>query len=57
MSDKDRVRAILADLGIEIEIGGCGCCRSPWFTFVYKGEVIVNNEDDFTFSNLNKEKP
>jgi hypothetical protein len=36
-----RLREILAEHGIELEIGSCGCCMSPWVFVSYKGEPIV----------------
>lgn len=46
--DKARVIEILKSHGIEMEIGGCGCCGSPWVTFSYRGEVIASH-DEFRF--------
>jgi hypothetical protein len=40
----ERMIDILKSHGIEMVVGGCGCCASPWVTFKYKGETIV--EDD-----------
>ena len=36
---------ILKSHGIEMKVGGCGCCGSPWITFKYKGETIVDDDD------------
>jgi hypothetical protein len=33
------------DHGIEMKVGGCGCCGSPWITFKYKGETIIDDDD------------
>lgn len=49
--NKKRIKQILDELGIELKIGGCGCCGSPWVTFKYKGEAIVEDEDYFPFDN------
>ena len=35
---------ILKEHGIEMIVGGCGCCGSPWVTFKYNGEVIFDDE-------------
>ncbi len=40
--DKARMIAILKSHGIEMAVGGCGCCGSPWVTMVYKGEAIYD---------------
>jgi hypothetical protein len=39
---------ILKNHGIEMLVGGCGCCSSPWVKFKYRGEVIFDDaEADF----------
>lgn len=55
MNDKERMRQILEELGIEMDIAGCRCCESPRVTFKYKGETIVNDEGYFSFCNIKKE--
>jgi hypothetical protein len=44
-----KVKEILKANDIEMSVGGCGCCGSPFFSFSYKGEVIVEEEDNFNF--------
>lgn len=56
-NDTERMRRILDDLGIELYIGGCGCCESPWFTFKYNGETIVDSLDGVGFDNIQKPEP
>jgi Fe-S oxidoreductase len=45
--EKEKIVEILKNHGIKIDIGGCGCCGSPWVTFEYKGEIIIKNKDNF----------
>jgi hypothetical protein len=52
---KEKMISILEEHGIEMSIGGCGCCGSPWITFIYKGEVILDNVDDMAFNMIKKE--
>ena len=47
MEAKEKIAEILKEHGIKIEIGGCGCCGSPWVSFEYKGEMIIKDEDYF----------
>ena len=46
---------ILDEAGIELSIGACGCCDSPWVKFIYKGDTIADYEY-FRFSNLKEDK-
>jgi hypothetical protein len=41
----ERVKEILREHDIKIDVGGCGCCGSPFFSFEYKGEKIIDDED------------
>lgn len=41
----DRVTSTLRQYGLEIDIGGCGCCNSPWVKLTHKGEVVVDAEN------------
>ena len=40
-----KAEAILRSYGIEMKVGACGCCRSPWITFKHKGEVILDDAE------------
>ena len=48
-TDKDdgmkRMINILKEHGIEMSVGGCGCCGSPWVTFKYNGDIIFDDDD------------
>ena len=50
-----KVKAILKENNIEMDIGGCGCCDSPWVTFKHNGEEILD-EDDCNFTMIEEEK-
>ena len=50
MDTKEQVIKILSEHGIKMSIGGCGCCGSPWVSFEYNGEMIVNDEESFSFN-------
>ena len=46
-------KKIMKDHGMKIEIGGCGCCDSPWVRFKYEGkEYGGDNWSINMFSNL-----
>ncbi len=44
---KQRMIDILKSHGIDMCVGGCGCCGSPWVTFKYNGEIIFDVEDSY----------
>ena len=35
---------ILRRQDIVLDVGGCGCCGSPWVKFVYKGKIVFDGE-------------
>lgn len=44
--DEENIRKaerILRSFGIEMKVGACGCCDSPWVTFKYKGKTILDD--------------
>lgn len=43
--EKEKVIKILSRHEIRMNIGGCGCCESPWVEFEYKGEMITDQEE------------
>ena len=51
----ERIIKILKSHGIEMSVGGCGCCRSPWVSFAYNSEVILNDENVVCFSTLGQD--
>ncbi len=40
-----RVKDILNEHGITLQVDGCGCCGSPSVYFKYKDEVIINDSN------------
>ena len=49
MSPHKRLKEFLKDHDIALEVEGCGCCGSPGFKLVYKGEIIVDEPENFNF--------
>lgn len=45
--EKAKAVAKLKELGVELHIGACGCCDSPWVTLKVNGETLVDNADSF----------
>lgn len=46
MENIEVVKSILEKNGIQMNVGGCGCCGSPSVSFLYKGELILEYVDD-----------
>lgn len=45
---KEEIGAELLRRGVELDIGGCGCCGSPWITIKIDGkEVLHTSEEGF----------
>jgi len=40
------IKEILLNHDIKLNVGGCGCCGSPWVSFEYKGITLLDDEDD-----------
>ena len=61
MNDRiEKAKELLLANGFKLEVGGCGCCGSPWVRLEYKGEAIIGTEkeatDDCSFSMFDEEK-
>jgi len=46
----ESIKEILKEHEIEMNVGGCGCCGSPWVSFSYKGDVILDDECGANFA-------
>jgi len=58
MDDKrELIKAILSSHDIKMNISGCGCCGSPTVSFSYRGDVIVQNADDFNLQMFSEDVP
>jgi len=50
--NRSEVLQILKDRGIEVGIGGCGCCSSPWVTIKIDGEAVYEEDGSLYSSEL-----
>jgi hypothetical protein len=50
---KQRMIDILKSHGIEMSVWSCGCCSSPYVSFLYNGEKIFDDEDSASFDTEN----
>jgi hypothetical protein len=41
---QDELEAELKKRGIELQIGACGCCSSPWVAVKIDGEKVFDDE-------------
>lgn len=55
--DKDTVIKELMRRGIEVDIGGCGCCDSPWVKVKIDREVVFDDEGKSANFEFSAEKP
>ena len=52
----EEMKAILRIHNIEMAVGGCGCCGSPWISFRYEGKTIIEDDEcEFAMSDSGRE--
>lgn len=51
---QDQLKVALKERGIAMDVGGCGCCGSPWLK-VAIDDVVVYDADDASFDMIPKE--
>lgn len=47
MNKREKMLEILKSHDIELKIKSCGCCNGTQVTFSYKGELIIDEEEEF----------
>ena len=53
----ERTKEILKSHGIGMKVSSCGCCQSPWVTFKYNGETLLNDEVSASFDTEEPPEP
>lgn len=49
-----QLKAALKERGIAMNVGGCGCCNSPWLK-VAIDDVVVYDDDNTNFNMIPEE--
>lgn len=44
---EQRIQRLLAERGVKIKLGGCGCCGSPWLKLEIDGETVFDDDDAY----------
>ena len=44
---REEIERLLRSKGVELNIGGCGCCGIPWVSIKIDGELVVKDVDEF----------
>ena len=39
----NEAKRLLKSAGFRVEIGGCGCCGSPWVKIEHNGKLIISD--------------
>lgn len=53
---RQKMISILKKFDIKMKVDGCGCCGSPWVSFSYKGEIIIDHESGLDFDTEEEDK-
>ena len=41
----ETLKRILREVGIEMQVNGCGCCGSPYVHFEFNGDEVISDDD------------
>jgi hypothetical protein len=55
---RDRIEGVLRSFGVQLQIGGCGCCGSPWIKAEFPDGLSVEFENFYinTFDDVPDQK-
>ena len=42
----EEAKRLLAEAGFKMEVGGCGCCGSPWVKLSHNERLVIFDEED-----------
>lgn len=48
----EKAKKLLAEAGFKLEVGGCGCCGSPWVRLEHRGEPIIFDTDGLSLDGV-----
>lgn len=50
------IEEILLSHGIKMNIGGCGCCGSPYVKLIYNDKLILEETNEFNLEMIPEEE-